>query len=382
MKIEVKAGATSVSIMVFIQDSSSSTGAGLTGLVYNTSSLVAYYTLMGASATATAISLATLAAINSAYSSGGFKEVHAINMPGWYRLDIPNAALASGRCVSIMLHGAANMAPCPIEIALVAWDNQDTVRGGLTALPNAAAEASGGLITRGTGTGQLSVSSGQVILQSGTGTGQLDFTSGVVKANVTQYGGSAGTFASGRPEVNTTHAAGTAWGSGAITSGSLSAGAKSAIATSIWQDTTVGDFSTANSIGKSLYTGVAPGAVDGLFIAGTNAAITVPSATVIGTLSIETILCTDFAISSELSFGSMTGDISGPIGNSGFGDASNTKIGELFKVLMAAVAGKSSGLTTTGASAPKYRDRADTKDVISAVSDQAGNRSTVTLDLT
>ena len=43
-----------------------------------------------------------------------------------------------------------------------------------------------------------------VLLSSGTGTGQLDFTSGVVKANVTQYGGSAGTFASGRPEVNAT----------------------------------------------------------------------------------------------------------------------------------------------------------------------------------
>lgn len=66
-----------------------------------------------------------------------------------------------------------------------------------------------------------------VLLSSGTGTGQLDFTSGVVKANVTQnggsnitssggrqevnvshFGGSAGTFASGRPEVNTSHIAG------------------------------------------------------------------------------------------------------------------------------------------------------------------------------
>ena len=44
-----------------------------------------------------------------------------------------------------------------------------------------------------------------VLLSSGTGTGQLDFTSGVVKANVTQYGGSNGTFSSGRPEVNATH---------------------------------------------------------------------------------------------------------------------------------------------------------------------------------
>jgi hypothetical protein len=43
--------------------------------------------------------------------------------------------------------------------------------------------------------------------------------------NVTQFGGSAGTFASGRPEVNTTHAAGTAWGSGAITAASIAADA-------------------------------------------------------------------------------------------------------------------------------------------------------------
>jgi hypothetical protein len=43
--------------------------------------------------------------------------------------------------------------------------------------------------------------------------------------NVTQFGGSAGTFASGRPEVNTTHAAGTAWGSGAITAAAIATGA-------------------------------------------------------------------------------------------------------------------------------------------------------------
>jgi hypothetical protein len=43
--------------------------------------------------------------------------------------------------------------------------------------------------------------------------------------NVAQFGGSNGTFASGRPEVNTTHAAGTAWGSGAITAASIAADA-------------------------------------------------------------------------------------------------------------------------------------------------------------
>jgi hypothetical protein len=42
-----------------------------------------------------------------------------------------------------------------------------------------------------------------------------------VPANVTQFGGAAGTFASGRPEVNASHAAGTAWNSGAIGAATL-----------------------------------------------------------------------------------------------------------------------------------------------------------------
>lgn len=48
---------------------------------------------------------------------------------------------------------------------------------------------------------------------------------GNIKADVRDYNGTAGTFASGRPEVNTTHAAGTAWGSGAITAASIADGA-------------------------------------------------------------------------------------------------------------------------------------------------------------
>lgn len=47
-----------------------------------------------------------------------------------------------------------------------------------------------------------------VLVQAGTGTGQISFTSGVVDVNVQQFGGSAGTFASGLPEVNTVQVAG------------------------------------------------------------------------------------------------------------------------------------------------------------------------------
>ena len=48
---------------------------------------------------------------------------------------------------------------------------------------------------------------------------------GDIRVNVTQFGGTNGTFSGGRPEVNTTHAAGTAWGSGAITAASIAADA-------------------------------------------------------------------------------------------------------------------------------------------------------------
>lgn len=52
-----------------------------------------------------------------------------------------------------------------------------------------------------------------------------------------------------------------------------------AIATAVWQDSTAGDFTTASSIGKSLYTsGNVPGAAGGHFIAGTNAATTITTA--------------------------------------------------------------------------------------------------------
>lgn len=145
MKLCIKAGSTSQSINVFIQDSSSTTGAGLTGLAFNTASLTAHYALPRSAPVA--ITLATLAAVTSAYSSGGFREIDATNMPGWYRLDIPDAALASGRFVNLHLKGAANMAPLPIEIELTGWDNQDAVRGGMSALPNAAAGAANGLPT-------------------------------------------------------------------------------------------------------------------------------------------------------------------------------------------------------------------------------------------
>lgn len=130
-KLQLKQGTTSKIVYIFIQDSSVTTGAGLTGLAFNTSNLVAYYVQPGGSATA--ITLATQT-ITGAYSSGGFVEVSSSNMPGVYRLDIPNAALTGATSVLVMLKGATNMVPCLLEIELTATDNQTASTGGITNL--------------------------------------------------------------------------------------------------------------------------------------------------------------------------------------------------------------------------------------------------------
>lgn len=113
-------GDTSRIEYIFIQNSSVTTGAGLTGLVFNSASLVAYYVRTQGSATA--ITLATQT-VTGAFSSGGFVEVDATNMPGVYRFDPPDAAFASGvDKVVIMLKGATNMAPVTLEYQLVNFD--------------------------------------------------------------------------------------------------------------------------------------------------------------------------------------------------------------------------------------------------------------------
>jgi hypothetical protein len=88
---EVPAYSTSKSFYIRIVDT---LGAPKTGLAFDTAGLLASYARMGAARVA--ITLATLAAVTTAWTSGGFKEVDATNMPGVYRLDVPNAALLGG----------------------------------------------------------------------------------------------------------------------------------------------------------------------------------------------------------------------------------------------------------------------------------------------
>jgi hypothetical protein len=114
---EFKADATDKSIDVFIMDSASSVGAGKTGLVYNTAGLVCYYRRQVAN-TPVAIPLVTQT-VAGAHTDGGFVQINATTMPGVYRLDLPDAAIASGVSkVTVMLHSASGMAPVVTELQL------------------------------------------------------------------------------------------------------------------------------------------------------------------------------------------------------------------------------------------------------------------------
>ena len=116
MKLNVAGGSTDVTLLVFIMDIADTEGAGLTGLVYNSSGLTCYYARPGSAAAALSLANQT---VTGSHTDGGFVEIDSSNMPGWYRLDLSDAIVASGvDSVAIHLQGAADMAPLPLEIQI------------------------------------------------------------------------------------------------------------------------------------------------------------------------------------------------------------------------------------------------------------------------
>jgi hypothetical protein len=122
-RIALKKGTTSYLGTIYIEDQR--TGAGLTGLAFNTASLTAYYTRADQGDTnAAAITLATAA--RGTFTSSGFIEKDATNAPGWYEFGVPNAVLASGSSwATVTFKGAANMKPATMFIELVDNTVQD-----------------------------------------------------------------------------------------------------------------------------------------------------------------------------------------------------------------------------------------------------------------
>lgn len=130
-------GSTDQSTVIRIIDST--TGAPETAVEHDTSGIDLWYRREGA--TKTSLTEAALAALDSAHSDGGIEHIG----DGYYRLDLPDAAVATG-ANGVMVGGTVTgMYVIGTYHPLVDFNPYDGVRMGLTALPAAAADAAGGL---------------------------------------------------------------------------------------------------------------------------------------------------------------------------------------------------------------------------------------------
>jgi hypothetical protein len=150
-------GETNLIIIVFIQDDTATDGSGLAGLDH-TSGITGGYVKRDSVGVAVAVDEDV--AVEGTYQAPSTAAHIRIGTPanmiaGVYELHLHNTHLTTKDYVTISIEGAANMAPLLIELQLSSINVNDAIRAGMTSLPNAVAEAAGGLYTRGAGAGQI-----------------------------------------------------------------------------------------------------------------------------------------------------------------------------------------------------------------------------------
>lgn len=172
----VTKGSTDVSVNIRIVDETD--GTPETAVEHNTTGIDLWYRREGAAVSS--ITEVALAALTTAHTDGGIEHISH----GWYRLDVPDAAFASG-VDGVQIGGTVTgMIVHAPYVQLTDVDLFDAVRGGMTALPNVNAGSAGGLpddtdangavrVVSGTGAREISLSSGLVDLT----TNALDSTS-------------------------------------------------------------------------------------------------------------------------------------------------------------------------------------------------------------
>jgi hypothetical protein len=141
----VTKGATDRSVTIRIIDDSD--GTPETGVVYNTAGIDLWYRREGATKTSLTEADLSTPALDDAHADGGF--LHIGN--GEYRLDLPDAAFATGASYVDVGGTVTGMVVIGGRVRLVDVDLEDSTRAGLTALPDADADAAGGLPTSDAG---------------------------------------------------------------------------------------------------------------------------------------------------------------------------------------------------------------------------------------
>lgn len=283
----------------------------------------------------------------------------------------------------------------------------DSVRAGLTALPNAAAEAAGGLYTRGSGAGQINQNAnGQVDTRWVAGNVTVgtnnDKTGYALSAAAVQAIWDALTTALttvgsiGKRLVDdidatissrSTYAGGDTAGTTTLLSrltatraGNLDNldAAISSVAAAVWNYLTA-SATTAGSLGKLI--------VDNLNATITSVKALLPAALVggridasVGVMQAGVITASAHAVGA-IDAAAVATDAVNEIRDSVIGAAvdGSTTLAESLRLSNAALGGKASGLST---GSPVYRDLADTKDRITATTDADGNRTAVSRNLT
>jgi hypothetical protein len=347
------------------------------------------------------------------YTTPTITELSAANMPGVYSLlidedtTVASTSDAEEYCVQIT---QASMAPVTRVIELF---RRDTTSG-TTALVDANGRVD---VAKIAGTAQTARDIGaSVLLSSGTGTGQVSLTAGVVAANATQIAGAAVNTASAQIGVNVVNAAGTAWNSGAITSGTFATGAITAAKfaanalDAVWSTATrlltagtnivlakgtgITGFNDLDAASVRGAVGLASANLDTqLATFATAASLTTVNNNV---LAINSKLGTPAGASVSVDIGSIAAKTNNlPAAPAAVGDiptanqnadalldrASGIEPGltprQGWRLWSAALLGKANGL---GSGTAIFRDTNDTKDRINASVDQDGNRLAVILD--
>lgn len=128
----------SVDYQAMVRVVDASDGTPETGVAFNTAGVDLWYRRQGGLRVAITEVTQT---VDGAHSDGGF--VHVSD--GHCRLDLPDAAIATGADFVDIGGTFTDMVVIGGRIRLTDIDLDDAVRGGLTALPNADADAAGGL---------------------------------------------------------------------------------------------------------------------------------------------------------------------------------------------------------------------------------------------
>jgi len=151
----------------------------------------------------------------------------------------------------IVRYKSANTTERQVVYQVVPWDPYDAVRAGLTALPNAVAAASGGLLTFGTSTGQINT--------DGAGNVKADVTkwltgtpNALQSGRVDAYLGACASAVITATAINTGAITAAKFAAGAIDAASLATDAVAEIVDAVWDEDVVAAHGSADSAGLTI----------------------------------------------------------------------------------------------------------------------------------